>query len=166
MPHRAGYFVLAYAWDHHCRMLYDSLERRFADVEAALSELDSGGPAEAGAFPDYYTKWHRASELYSLTMAEVRSRQYVINSLGYRGYGVNRDLLAALGDLERRYGPLAERTKRHRRQPGRQASPEAWPVARGPTQPSMDSRKKRTGPAATRPTQGMRRPSTSAATWT
>ncbi len=39
-------------------------------------------------------------------MAEVKSRQFVINSLGYRGYGVNHDLLKALGGLADRYGGL------------------------------------------------------------
>jgi fido (protein-threonine AMPylation protein) len=113
MPHRAGYFVLAYAWDHHCQVLFESLERRFRLVERDVSELGRDGSTNAEALLRYYKKWHHANELLRLTMAETKSRQYVINSLGYRGYGVNRDLLAALGDLEGRYrgleGSLMER---------------------------------------------------------
>ncbi len=106
MPHREGYFVLAYSWDHHCQVLYDSIEKRLQQVEAAVSELEQDGAGESEALLDYYKKWHYHNELYHLTMAEIGSRQFVINSLGYRGYGVNRDFLRALGALAERYGGL------------------------------------------------------------
>ncbi len=106
MPHRAGYFVLAYAWDHHCQVLFESMEKKFQQVEAAVSELEKDGAGETEALLNYYKKWHSSNELYHLTMAGLKSRQFVINSLGYRGYGVNRDLLKALDDLADRYGGL------------------------------------------------------------
>ena len=56
-------------------------------------------PARRKALLNYYKKLHCNNELYRLAMAEVKSRQFVINSLGYRGYGVNQDLLGALGFL-------------------------------------------------------------------
>lgn len=104
MPHRAGYFVLAYVWDHHCQVLFESMEKRFQQVEAAVSDLEKDAASETEALLDYYKKWHYHHEVYHLTMAEVKSRQFVINSLGYRGYGVNHDLLKALGGLADRYG--------------------------------------------------------------
>ncbi len=103
MPRRAGYFVLAYAWDHHCRRIYDALDGKFRAAERTALELEREEPAGIEAILDYYLAWHRCNETYHAATDETRSRQYVINSLGYRGYGVNRDLLAALGDLARRY---------------------------------------------------------------
>ena len=41
MPHRAGYFVLAYAWDHHCQRLYDALEEKFRRVGDQLLQLET-----------------------------------------------------------------------------------------------------------------------------
>ncbi len=106
MPHRAGYFVLAYAWDHHCQVLFESLEKKLQRVQREISELERDPSGEAEAILNYYKKWHYNNELYRRVMAEVKNRQYVINSLGYRGYGVNRELLNALGALESRYGRL------------------------------------------------------------
>jgi hypothetical protein len=103
MPRRAGYFVLAYAWDHHCQAIFESLEGRLRQAEREVRRLEQDEPSGTDALLDYYARWRSSSELYRRAMAETRSRQYVINSLGYRGYGVNRDLLSALGDLERRY---------------------------------------------------------------
>ena len=72
----------------------------------AVSELEKDGAGETEALLNYYKKWHSSNELYHLTMAGLKSRQFVINSLGYRGYGVNRDLLKALDYLADRYGGL------------------------------------------------------------
>ncbi len=108
MPHRAGYFVLAYEWDHHCQVLFESIEKKFQQVEAAVSELEQEGAGDTEALLNYYRKWHYNNEIYHLATAEVKNRQFVINSLGYRGYGVNRDLLKALGDLASRYGGLRQ----------------------------------------------------------
>jgi fido (protein-threonine AMPylation protein) len=107
MPHRAGYFVLAYAWDHHCREIFDSVEGSFRHVEREVGELARDGAWETEALLNYYKKWHYNNDLFRLTMEEIRSRQNVINSLGYRGYGVNRDLSGALAGLATRYGRLA-----------------------------------------------------------
>jgi hypothetical protein len=82
------------------------MEKKFQQVEHAVSELEKDGAGETEALLDYYKRWHYNNELYHLTMAELESRQLVINSLGYRGYGVNRDLLKALGNLADRYGRL------------------------------------------------------------
>jgi len=106
MPHRAGYFVLAYSWDHHCQVLFESLEKKFQQVERAVSELKKDGAGEMETLLDYYKKWHYNNELYHLTMGEIKNRQFVINSMGYRGYGVNHDLLKTLGALAGRYGGL------------------------------------------------------------
>jgi hypothetical protein len=99
MPHRSGYFLLAYAWDHHCQRLYDVLESRFRQVRDDLLELEAARVDEADSLLDYYIRWHYSNELHRSTASEVQARQFVINSLGYRGYGVNKDLLAALGSL-------------------------------------------------------------------
>ncbi|MGD0231931.1 MAG: hypothetical protein ABSC19_16515, partial [Syntrophorhabdales bacterium] len=106
MPHRADYFVLAYSWDHHCGVLVESLKRRFEHVAAEVSGLERDELTGTEALLAYYKKWHYNNELYHLAMTELTSRQFVINSLGYRGYGVNRDLLKALGDLKERYRGL------------------------------------------------------------
>lgn len=103
MPHRAGHFVLAYEWDHHCQRLYDTLEERFRQVSNDLADLEAHSVDEQGSLLDYYVRWRHANELHRLAMAEVEARKFVLNSLGYRGYGVNRDLLAALGYLAGAY---------------------------------------------------------------
>jgi len=103
MPHRAGYFVLAYAWDHHCQRLYDALEEKFRRVKGELLRLETRRVDGADSLLDYYLQWHASNELYHLAMSEVGAREFVINSLGYRGYGVNKDLLAALGSLAAAY---------------------------------------------------------------
>jgi len=68
MPHRAGYFVLAYSWDHHCQVLFESLKKKFQQVERAVSELEKDGTGETETLLDYYKKWHYNNELYHLAM--------------------------------------------------------------------------------------------------
>jgi fido (protein-threonine AMPylation protein) len=82
------------------------MEERLQQVEREVSELEGDSSGETEALLNYYKKWRRNNERYRLVMAEVKSRQFVINSLGYRGYGVNRDLLKALEFLTDRYGGL------------------------------------------------------------
>jgi fido (protein-threonine AMPylation protein) len=106
MPHRAGYFVLAYSWDHHCRELIDSIETKFQHVGRELSELEREEPRDLVSLLNYYKKWHYNNDLYRSTADEIRGREFVINSLGYRGYGVNRDLLAALASTKERHARL------------------------------------------------------------
>jgi fido (protein-threonine AMPylation protein) len=84
------------------------MERSFRHVERELGELASDGSRGTEALLDYYKKWHYNNELYYLTLEEIRSRQDVINSLGYRGYGVNRDLSGVLGGLAMRHGRLQD----------------------------------------------------------
>jgi hypothetical protein len=103
MPHRAGHFVLAYAWDHHCDRLICSLRSRFESVETGLKELAREKAVSRVGLLNYYEDWHRIKALYDVTLNEISSREYVINSLGYRGYGVNKDLLGALVALRNEY---------------------------------------------------------------
>jgi fido (protein-threonine AMPylation protein) len=114
MPHRAGYFVLAYSWDHHCHEIFESIQRKFNHVERELSEMKQDGRGDTDqALLNYYKKWHYNNELFQHALSDIGKKQFVINSLGYRGYGVNRDLLAGLGELAHRHnclaGPLGER---------------------------------------------------------
>jgi hypothetical protein len=138
MPHRAGHFVLAYAWDHHCQRLYDALQDKFRRVEQELLQLETGPADGSDSLLGYYLQWQSSSELHRLTMSEVRARQLVINSLGYRGYGVNKDLLAALGSLAGTYRVqgrvLEERFRAHA---------DALRKATGLTRKEMDPQKSR-----------------------
>jgi fido (protein-threonine AMPylation protein) len=84
------------------------MERKLQQVEREVSELERDSSGEREGLLNYYKKWRRNNELYRLVMAEVKSRQFVINSFGYRGYGVNRDLLSALNFLADRYGGLED----------------------------------------------------------
>lgn len=116
MPHSAGYFVLAYSWDHHCDRLVTAIEKKLQQVEQALSELSWENGADATSLLNYYKRWHQTNDLYGTTIRDISSRQFVINSLGYRGYGVNRDLFGGLGAVKGRYvrisGQLDERFRR------------------------------------------------------
>jgi fido (protein-threonine AMPylation protein) len=107
MPHRAGYFVLAYNWDHHCHVIHRRLLQALEHIERETAELATEARHEPEHLLNYYKKWHYNNILHQRTINEVRSRQFVINSFGYRGYGVNRDLLAALAALEPRCSALA-----------------------------------------------------------
>lgn len=109
MPHRAGYFVLAYSWDHHCLKLYNLLDERLKEIEREVARLER--LASRGAKAARNRGWRAARENCRLFLDSVRKRQFVINSLGYRGYGVNRDLLAALGTLAERGEGLRRRTE-------------------------------------------------------
>ncbi len=109
MPHRAGYFALAYSWDHHCRRLYDILDGKLRQVEHAVAELEADGSGDSKAMRNRTKKRQDIQNLCRLTLAEIRGRQYVINSLGYRGYGVNHDLLGALNAFAEKAEKLKER---------------------------------------------------------
>ncbi len=106
MPHRAGYFVLAYSWDHHCRELLEIIEQKFHHVERELSELERKGVREMDSLLNYYKKWHYNNELYRATMNDIKARESVVEKFGYRGYGVNRDLQKALASVRERRLPL------------------------------------------------------------
>lgn len=103
MPHRAGYFVLAYNWDHHCEDLLRSLREDFQSIISRLEELDRTMPSGLRSLLVYYQEWHYSKELYCVIMDNINRKQSVINSLGYRGYGVNIDLLKALEALRGEY---------------------------------------------------------------
>ena len=68
-----------------------------------LGELDHEHPSDAESLLNYYKKWHYNREYFHLTVNEINKRQFVIDSLGYRGYGVNRDLHRALEALKSEY---------------------------------------------------------------
>jgi len=117
MPHRAGYFALAYQWDHHCHDLFRSLKGRFNHMLSELGELEHQRPSDAESLLNYYKKWHYNKEHYYITIHEIDRRQSVIKSLGYRGYGVNRDLYRALDAVKNEYAGriwqlITERFKR------------------------------------------------------
>ncbi len=109
MPHRAGYFVLAYCWDHHCQELVQSLEEKLRHVERELGELTAASAASLFDLLNYYKKWHYNNDLYHAVDAEIERREFVIRSHGYRGYGVNRDLTGALQTLSSRYNHLGQK---------------------------------------------------------
>ena len=109
MPYRAGYFALAYSWDHHCRRLYDTIEGRIRQAEREAAQLEGNRIYDQVSSYDYVERQQDIVDISRLALAEIRKREYVINSLGYRGYGVNRDLLVALGTLAERAGRLQER---------------------------------------------------------
>lgn len=100
MPHRRGDFVLAYQWDYHCQRLFDSYKDRFNHIIRELGELQDNEPSDAEHLLYYFKKWHYNKELFYRTVNDIDTRVYTINSLGYRGYGVNIDLLNALGALK------------------------------------------------------------------
>lgn len=103
MPHRAGYFAFAYQWDHHCHELFQQVTGRFHHMLRELSELEHQHPFDTESLLNYYKKWHYNKEHYHITIHEIGRRQYVIRSLGYRGYGVNRDLERALDAVRSDY---------------------------------------------------------------
>jgi fido (protein-threonine AMPylation protein) len=103
MPHRDSHFVLAYQWDHHCHDIFESLRGRFHHMLRELGELEHQDAADTLALLNYFKKWHYNRDLYEHTIKEIDRRQGVINSLGYRGYGVNIELLNALGALKKDY---------------------------------------------------------------
>ncbi|MEO5359325.1 MAG: Fic family protein [Nitrospirota bacterium] len=103
MPHRTGSFVLAYQWDHHCQAIYDSLNGKFQHILRELRELEYQEAHDTEHLLYYYMKWHYNKTLYDQTIAAIDRKCDVINSLGYRGYGVNIDLLSAFGTLKKDY---------------------------------------------------------------
>ncbi|MBF0555424.1 MAG: Fic family protein [Nitrospirae bacterium] len=103
MPHRAGHFVLAYQWDHHCQTIFDTLKGKFHHILRELGELEYQDAPDTENLLYYYMKWHYNKELYDHTISEIDRKCDVINSLGYRGYGVNIDLLNAFGALKKEH---------------------------------------------------------------
>jgi hypothetical protein len=82
-----------------------------------LGELEHQRPSDAESLLNYYKKWHYNKEHYYITIREIDRRQSVIKSLGYRGYGVNRDLYRALDAVKNEYAGriwqlITERFKR------------------------------------------------------
>jgi len=90
MPHRAGYFALAYQWDHHCHDLIQSIRDRFHHMLRELGELEHQHPHDVESLLNYYKKLHYNKEHYYITIQDIDRKQFVINALGQRGYGVNR----------------------------------------------------------------------------
>jgi fido (protein-threonine AMPylation protein) len=68
-----------------------------------LGELEHQEAHDAETLLYYYMKWHYNKALYDHTILEIDRKCDVINSLGYRGYGVNIDLLNAFGALKKDY---------------------------------------------------------------
>jgi fido (protein-threonine AMPylation protein) len=102
----SGYFVLAYQWDYRCHSLVESVRKKFQHLARELGELEHQDARNKESLLNYYKKWHYNKELYHITINEIKKRQFVIDSLGYRGYGVNRDLYGALGGIKNEYTHL------------------------------------------------------------
>ncbi len=103
MPHRAGYFVFAHQWDHHCHNLVESIKGKFQYMVSNLDELKHQDASDTESLIHYYKKWHYNKALYDNTIDDISRKQHVIDSLGYRGYGVNRDLHGALETTKNEY---------------------------------------------------------------
>jgi len=83
-----------------------------------LGELEYQHASDVESLLNYFKKWHYNKEHYYRTMHEIDRKRFVIDSLGYRGYGVNRDLYQALDALKDEYGGhihwlLTERFNKH-----------------------------------------------------
>src|SRR3990172_2366792 len=112
MPHRAGYFVLAYQWDHHCQALFESLKSKMQRVEWEVGEMEHQDAWDLESLTNYYKKWHYNNELYQSAFSEIEARQSTISTLSQRGYGVNIELARSLDFLKQRYqDSLSERLK-------------------------------------------------------
>ncbi|MBF0539122.1 MAG: Fic family protein [Nitrospirae bacterium] len=118
---------MAYQWDHHCHELFEATKGKFQHVLRELGELDHQDvPNPSNSLPTvawqellfYFKKWHYNQDLFNCTIAEIDRKVHVINSLGYRGYGVNIDLLNAIDALKKDHEGhirwrLQETFKRH-----------------------------------------------------
>ena len=112
MPHRAGYFVLAYQWDHHCQALFESLKTKVQHMEWEIGEMENQNAWDWESLTNYYKKWYFNNELFHSTFGEIQARQSTIDMLSRRGYGVNIELGRALDLLEQKYlSNLSERLK-------------------------------------------------------
>ena len=112
MPHRAGYFVLAYQWDHHCQALFESLKARVQHMEWEIGEMENQHAWDLESLTNYYKKWYYNNELFHSTFGEIQARQSTIDMLSRRGYGVNIELGRALDLLEQKYrSNLSDRLK-------------------------------------------------------
>jgi len=98
-----GYFALVYQWDHRCHSLTESIRKRFQRISRELLKLEHEKISNTDSLLSYYMKWHYSKELFQFTINQIEKRQFVINSLGYRGYGVNRDLYDALSSIKHEY---------------------------------------------------------------
>ncbi len=99
MPHRAGYFVLAYHWDHHCHDLVEALKARYAALREEIAEVRP----EAGALLAHVERLRGLKARLEAHHQELQRRRQVIDELGHRGYGTNRDLAGALETLGREH---------------------------------------------------------------
>ncbi len=88
MPHRAGYFVYAYQWDHHCHDLLETIKGKFYHMMHELGELEYQDTQDLKSLVNYFKKWHYNKEFYDITINSINRKHSVINEHGYRGYGV------------------------------------------------------------------------------
>jgi fido (protein-threonine AMPylation protein) len=108
MPHRAGYFVLAYHWDHHCHDLQESLKARFSALRAEIEAATTPAKASLKTLLDHATLLKDLRSRLAQHLDGMEKRCAVINELGYRGYGTNRDLLGALESLRKEHREAGE----------------------------------------------------------
>ncbi len=111
------HFVLSYQWDGYCQSLFDLLKGELNRVLSGLEELENIvieykiQKSEDGDKPvskatkesllEYYKKWHYNKIHFEYAVGEIDKKLRVIRELGYRGFGVNIDLLNAMEDLKR-----------------------------------------------------------------
>jgi hypothetical protein len=55
-----------------------------------LNELEYQHAVDTESLLNYFKKWHFNKEHYYRTIHEIDKKRFVIDSLGFRGYGVNR----------------------------------------------------------------------------
>ncbi|MGC4117603.1 MAG: phospholipase D-like domain-containing protein [Myxococcales bacterium] len=114
MPHRAGYFVLAYHWDHHCHALNERLKARFGEVLGTLAAVELSDKPSPKALLEAATGLAATRAAVEDHLSRMARRCQVIDELGYRGYGTNRDLAGALRTLQREHREAFEPAFRER----------------------------------------------------
>lgn len=108
MPHRAGYFVLAYQWDHHCKELVESLKARFAALLGDVESLAVPQRVTPKSLVGFFSAWQALRARLDAHLSEMEKRCSVVNELGNRGYGTNKDLARALDPLRGEHRESAE----------------------------------------------------------
>ncbi len=108
MPHRAGYFVLAYNWDHHCSDLAETIKTRFGHLYCELESLALPQRNSRAHLIAYLSNWQSLQERFQQHIHELDRRCQTIHELGQRGYGTNRDLLQALQILAKEQRAVTE----------------------------------------------------------
>lgn len=114
MPHRAGYFVLAYHWDHHCHELNERLKARFGEILGELPAVELTDKPSAKGLLEAASGLASARAHVEEHLSRMARRCQVVDELGWRGYGTNKDLAGALRTLQREHRDAFEPAYRER----------------------------------------------------